>query len=409
MATGSELTEGASVDSNSAFLASMLGDLGARVVRIVTLPDDLEALASGIRESFSSSELVVMTGGLGPTEDDFTRLAAAKAFGKPLCYHRDLEEGIGSYMAAKGFQMPGNNLRQAWLPEGAMHIPNPRGTAPAFALRVSGRLAVFLPGVPHEARFLAKTALRRLVSESFPGRVRRRRTYTITAVGLGEGRVDAMLADLQAPPGNPSIGLSAGLYETKVRVTAEGRSEEEARLMAEPLLQEIEARLGPNCAGEGDLGILSGIARMISQKGLRLGIIDSLTQGLLARSLLPILPKECSAGAVTLPPGPLKGSLAQDYLYHEGATLVLSLSYQRPGPQNGSPLVIPGFGENEEQMTVLTHILLNPKKEKWLSGKSKPDNQFFQLTPLEGPPGTLTERARALAAFQLWSYLREGF
>jgi nicotinamide-nucleotide amidase len=406
IATGTELILGSTQDTNTAFLSRMLRDLGVRVESHLTLPDSLSAISERLRGARESFELVVMTGGLGPTEDDFTRLAAAAAFGRPMVYHQALEDHIRAYMSSKGYAMPGNNLRQAWLPEGAIHIHNPRGTAPAFAMRSSGHLAVFLPGVPQEAAFLAATALRRLISETFPKRIRKIRTFTLTAAGLGEGKVDALLADLTAGSVNPSVGLSAGMYETKVRVTASAATEEEARLLAEPLLAEIEGRLGSGYAGEGEAGLLGSIVRLISRKGYRLGVIDSITSGLLAQRLLSLLPPENCAGAVTLPFGPLKSSLAQDYLYHEGATLVLSLSCQRSGPRQDPPPLIRSFGEPEEQMSVLTHILLNPKREKWL-GKTSPDKQFFQLTPLTGPPGTLTERAQALAAFQLWSYLKD--
>ncbi|MDR2405826.1 MAG: hypothetical protein LBE27_05590 [Deltaproteobacteria bacterium] len=405
IATGTELILGGALDTNTQFLSQMLSDLGVSVKSHLSLPDDLEVLSDRLIKARENFELVVMTGGLGPTEDDFTRLAAAKAFNRPLVYHQHLEDEIRAYMTSKGFLMPTNNLRQAWLPQGAIHIPNPRGTAPAFAMKEAGKLNVFLPGVPHEAKFLAKTALRRLISETFPGRLRRLQTYTLTAVGLGEGRVDALLSDLTLGSKNPSIGLSAKPYETLVRVTVDAASEEEARILSEPLIGEIESRLGSNYAGEGELGLLGSVARLITRKGYKLGIIDSITTGLFAQKLLSILPPQCAAGSVTLPFGPLKSSLAQDYLYHEGATLVLSLSCQRSGPRENSR-IIESFGESEEQMTVLTHILLNPEREKWL-GKKSPDKQFFQLTPLSGPAGTLTERAQALAAFQLWSYLKD--
>ncbi|MDR2199815.1 MAG: hypothetical protein LBR53_10250 [Deltaproteobacteria bacterium] len=406
ISTGTELILGSTVDSNAPYLARLLRDLGVLARSHLCVPDDLDELVRRLKSARERYELVVVTGGLGPTEDDFTRLAASRAFERPMVYHRSLEDDIRAYMSARGFPMPPNNFRQAWLPEGAIPVSNPRGTAPAFAMKEKGRLSVFLPGVPQEARFLAQSAMRRLIYETFPERIRRIQSYTLAAAGLGEGRVDALLADLTARSQNPSIGLSAGLYETLVRVTVEANNEEEARVIAGPLLSEIENRLGSHYAGEGEAGLLGSIARLLVRKGYKLGVIDSLTSGLFAQRLLTLLPPENSAGAVTLPFGPLRSNLAQDYLYHEGATLVLSLSCQRPGPSRESANIIPGFGENEERLNALTHILLNSEKEKWL-GKNRSDGQFFQVTPLVGPSGTLTERARALAAFQLWSYLKD--
>ncbi|MDR3153368.1 MAG: hypothetical protein LBW85_03640 [Deltaproteobacteria bacterium] len=399
VATGTELALGRSLDTNCAFLADLLGSWGIRAARHVTIPDDPAEIARTVREAFAGYDVTVMTGGLGPTEDDWTRIAVARAFSCQLAYHPDIAEGIRERMREWGFPCPDNNLRQAWAPACAFVIPNPVGTAPAFAVRREGKCAVFLPGVPREAESLARTAVRDLVLGLRPGAPGAVRTFTVKAAGLGEGRVDELLRDILRGSVNPYVGLSAGMYETKVLVTVEAAGEEEAWDLAFPVLSEIEKRLGPHHAGSGEGGLRSAVAGRLREKGLRLGIIDSITAGVLARSLLEALPPECLAGAVSCPPG-LRSLNAQNYLSAEGADLVMSLSSKSaPSPGKGPAA--------DGKITVVTHIRdARPRiGAAWSRRRRAKGGDFFQITPVSGPPSHLNERVAALACFQLWSFL----
>ncbi|MDR1313555.1 MAG: hypothetical protein LBQ12_07630 [Deltaproteobacteria bacterium] len=401
VATGTEIALGRTVDTNSAFLAELLGGWGVRPARHLTVADDLGDLVSAVRECWDNFDLTVMTGGLGPTEDDWTRLAAAVAFGSPLVFSPKLAEEIRGRMAAWGFACPANNMRQAWTPGCARIIRNDRGTAPAFAVVRDGKAAVFLPGVPREAEHLARTRLKGIVEEMLPGGLRSISTFVVRAVGLGEGKVDELLRDILRGSRNPYVGLSAGLYETKILVTAMDAGPREAEELAAPVIEEIESRLGPNLAGYGEGGIRAAVAEMLAERRLRLGVIDSITGGVLAKSLLERLPPECLAGAVTCAPGLLHGLNAQNYLSSEGADLVVSLS-SKSSPSRGED------GGSAGKITVVTHIRDSRSKPGagWGSGKRRKGEDFFQITPLSGPPPLLRDRVSALACFQLWGFLK---
>ncbi|MDR1038788.1 MAG: hypothetical protein LBR80_01220 [Deltaproteobacteria bacterium] len=402
VATGTEIALGRTVDTNCAFLADLMGGWGVRTCRHVTVPDDPGEIERTVRECWREYDVTVMTGGLGPTEDDWTRVAAARAFDVPLVYDAALAGEIRARMREWGFACPDNNLRQAWIPAGARLIRNSRGTAPAFAVVKGSGAAVFLPGVPRECEHLAETELRRVVEEIQPGPGGMVKTYVLKAAGLGEGRVDELLGDILRGAVNPYVGLSAGQYETRILVTVEAEGELEAEALAAPFLEEIGLRLGPNLAGTGEGGLRSAVCEILRDKRLRLGVIDSITGGVLAKSLLEFLPPECLAGAVSCAPGLLHGLNAQNYLSTEGADLVMSLS-SKSAPAGG-----PGDSQ-EGKITVVTHIRDSRPKigAYWYRQRGRKADDFFQITPMSGPAGVLKDRVAALACFQLWGFLKD--
>jgi nicotinamide-nucleotide amidase len=402
VATGTEIALGRTVDTNCAFLAELLGGWGVRVQRHLTVPDDPYDIAATVRECFARFDVTVMTGGLGPTEDDWTRLAAARAFSCPLVFSHELASDLRGRMRGWGFACPDNNLRQAWIPAAAYPVPNPRGTAPAFAVRRGGRAAVFLPGVPREAEHLARTALREIVLGLRPGGPGAVRTFVLKAAGLGEGKVDDLLKDILRGSENPYVGLSAGQYETKILVTVQAADAESAEALAAPVLAEIERRLGASLAGSGEGGLRASVAERLREGGRRLGVVDSITGGVLARSLLEHLPPECLAGAVSCRPGAASGLNALNYLSAEGADLVMSLHAQTPLPASSGDCA-----EGTASVTVVTHIRDARPRPQWGRRRGGKSDEFFQITPLAGPEAHLRERVAALACFQLWEFLRD--
>jgi molybdenum cofactor synthesis domain-containing protein len=409
VATGTEIALGRTVDTNCAFLAGLLAGWGVAAARHLTVADDPDDLERAISECWAGYDLTVMTGGLGPTEDDWTRLAAARAFRSPLAFSHETAAAIRDRMGAWGFACPPNNMRQAWAPACARVIPNARGTAPAFAVvdARAGRAAVFLPGVPREAEFLAETELKPILDEIVRGETGAIATWTLKAAGLGEGRVDELLKDLMRGSVNPYVGLSAGLYETRILVTASAGTREEAEALAAPLMEEIESRLGKHLAGTGEGGIRQAAAEILREKRLRLGLIDSITGGVLARSLLELLPPECLAGAVSCAPGLIHGLNAQNYLSVEGADLVMSLSSKSSPSLSGPDAQEAGLAG---KITVVTHIRDSRPKvtaPSWARRDRQKANDFFQITPISGPHALLNDRVAALACFQLWGFLRD--
>ncbi|MDR2460446.1 MAG: hypothetical protein LBE38_06665 [Deltaproteobacteria bacterium] len=414
IASGSELTLGRSLDTNSAYISRKLAALGVKVEMHQTVPDDFEVLAKVIKAASLNYQVVVMTGGLGPTEDDFTRLAAAKAFGVPLSYSWKLAKEIDERMSAYGSPAPANNLRQSWIPKYARVISNPYGTAPSFAIVRPGNLSLFLPGVPKELERLIDDNLETLLFSAFPASRKVLETHTLVAVGLGESRVDALISDLMNKK-NPSLGITAGPYETKIHVTAEAKGKDSARELINPIIRELEKRLGSYLTGTDGRGLFAAVANEISLRGFKLGIMDFLTQGLFTSLLLPHLTVDNFAGSITLAPGSPIGPNPLNYLLAEGATLTLSLTCKNPAgtkdchsfapPEASGPSPLGGLGKLEK-ITLSTRIIHSPEPgSKLVKGPNGRD--FFQITPLSAPSSNLANRVSMLAAFQLWSFMRE--
>ncbi|MDR2444081.1 MAG: hypothetical protein LBE31_11240, partial [Deltaproteobacteria bacterium] len=213
IATGSELVLGQMVDTNSAWLSAYLASKGVRVVKHTTVGDELAPLVEILRQSFRQFEVTVVTGGLGPTEDDLTRVAVAKALGLSLNFRPDLAEDLMASFLRRSYKISPNQYRQAWLPQDTELVKNRWGTAPAFCLDRPGRLMLFLPGVPAEMENITRSFLGPRLELKFGSKLGLVRTTIHRAAGLGEGLVDHKLGDLIRQSLNPSLGLLAGPFE----------------------------------------------------------------------------------------------------------------------------------------------------------------------------------------------------
>ena len=219
LAVGSEITTGETRDTNGGELARALAGLGVDVRRIAALPDDLEAVTAAFREAFSTVDLVVTTGGLGPTPDDLTREAVAAAVGEVPAIDPVLERWLRRLFAKRGVRLAEVNLKQAWRIPSAAAIPNPNGTAPGWWVdRPDGRVAVLLPGPPREMRAMwTDWVLPRLRARGMgDGRVVR----TLRTYGIGESQVAEMLGDTMLRRANPVVATYARADWLDVRVSA---------------------------------------------------------------------------------------------------------------------------------------------------------------------------------------------
>lgn len=301
ISTGSELMLGHLVDSNSAWISTFLGDLGIKTVRHTSVGDDLARLIAVFKQSWAENTVVVVTGGLGPTEDDLTRQAAADAFGCPLEYDESLAQELRELFHQRGYQMAENNLRQAWRPRSTLSVPNPVGTAPGFALAEEGKLMVFLPGVPHEMKIMAASWLEPRLKAQFPGNQCVRQTFIIKIAGLGESSVDSLMGDLIINGQNPTVGLLSAPDQIKVLVTASGQDQAEAETVAASTIKEIEKRLHGHVFGYGDDTLPKVVARLLKEKDLTLTVLDAVTQGRLSGRLAPCLDLNNWSGCQDLP------------------------------------------------------------------------------------------------------------
>lgn len=301
---GSELMLGQMADTNSAWLSSTLGQTGLSIVRHVSVGDEMPHMVRALKEAWNDeAQVTVVTGGLGPTEDDLTRQAAAEAFGLELEYHQNLADDLRELFLRRGYPFTDNNFRQAWLPRASLMVPNPLGTAPGFALADERRLMVFLPGVPPEMKRMVSDWLLPRLRQQFPAAAAGlRQTVVLKTGGLGESVVDQMVGDLMAPGLNPTVGLLASPDQVRVVVTAEGRDEKDLEEALAPTLAELEKRLAGHVFAHGrDISLSQAVAELLQKRELRLTILDAVTQGRLSGTLAPCLETECWGGAQDLP------------------------------------------------------------------------------------------------------------
>ncbi len=283
MSIGTELVTGQTVEANSAWLSSRLTPLGVRVVEHATVGDEAEWIATAIRESLERADLVIATGGLGPTPDDLTREAIASAISAPLELSEEALNQIERFFVQWRREMPESNRRQAMIPHGCAVIANARGSAPGIAYRSGGKRLFALPGVPAEMMAMFEVAvdpeLRGLSIET------RTRSVRLQCFGISEAALGESLADLMARNRNPLMGTTASGAILTVTVLAHGRNAEEAQRLVEADAAEISRRLGRVVFGEGEDSLQAVVARMLRRAGRTIATAESCTGGLLAKRL----------------------------------------------------------------------------------------------------------------------------
>ena len=277
---GNELLWGAVADRNGAELGRRLAMAGCPLVRITVIGDREGEIARLVSEAAGRADLVVVAGGLGPTPDDRTRHAVARAAGAELKLRQGLLEDIEALFRRFGRDMPASNRVQAELPAAAEAIPNPVGTAPGFALEIGRAWVVVLPGVPRELVHLMDAwVMPRLVERFGLGTLV---TRTLRLSGVGESRVGEALADLMEPGSNPYVALLAEPGEVRVAITARGSDDAEARALLEPVERMVRERLGKYLFGADDETHPRVALRAARRAGWTVAVVEGFTAGRLA-------------------------------------------------------------------------------------------------------------------------------
>ena len=300
---GDELTSGQRLDTNSQWLSEQLGELGIRVLYHSTVGDDLEANVRVFREAFDRSDVIVCTGGLGPTADDLTRPALAAATGRELIQDDTALEHIRALFARRRRPMPERNESQAMFPSGAAMIPNPHGTAPGIDIAIdrSGRppTRLFaLPGVPAEMVEMWLASVRPAL-EDVTGEARVIRHRRIKCFGVGESDLEQMLPDLIRRGRQPSVGITVSQATITLRITAAGRDPDECQAAIEPTAATIYDCLGSIVFGEADDELQQAVVRLLQSRGETASVVEWGTGGLVADWL----------SAASGPGGPFRGGL----------------------------------------------------------------------------------------------------
>jgi len=303
IAVGTELTSGAKLDTNSQWLSLELAEAGIPVRAHSTIWDDLEEMAIAIRAATERSEVVLITGGLGPTLDDLTREALAKVAGVELVLHPPSLEHVKSMFARRQRPMPERNVMQAMFPAGSEPLPNPRGTAPGIWMSVTRSDGKFcriaaMPGIPSEM----KQMYRQQVVPRLDGGGRVIRRARINCFGVGESQAEQMLGDLTARGNDPDVGITVHEATITLRITAEGQSADECLVKIDKTRNAIINRMGTLVFGSEDEELEHALIRLLNQRRASLSTAESGTGGLLSYRLTGVEGFDtCYKGGVVVP------------------------------------------------------------------------------------------------------------
>jgi nicotinamide-nucleotide amidase len=277
VAVGTEILLGQIANTNAQWISARLADLGVDVLHHQAVGDNHARVVDAIRLAASRSDVVIVTGGLGPTQDDLTRPALAEAAGARLVRVPQIEAMLRERFAARRREMPASNLAQADVPQGGRWIAPERGTAPGLVVRVEGATVYAVPGVPDEMReMLEGTVLPELASVAGPATLASR---TLRCFGLAESRIAELLDDLYAGSSNPTVAYLAGGGEVHVRLSAKATSRKEADALLDPLEAEVRRRLGDHVYGSGDEPLEAVVVRALAERGVTLAAAESITGG----------------------------------------------------------------------------------------------------------------------------------
>ncbi len=286
LSIGSELTGGQSLDTNAAWLAAELTRLGTRVVKHVTVADEIESIRAVVQEALDESDLVITTGGLGPTPDDLTRQALALAINEPLEENAEALAQIRAFFERGQRPMHDANRVQAMFPRGCAVLANQRGTAPGIQ-HSTGRAELFaLPGVPAEMKAMFQQHVAPIVAARTGGA--RTVTAQLRCFGTSEAKIGEALLEMMRPGRNPQVGTAAAHGIINVRISALGRDEDEAVRLLHADKAEARRLLGRAVFGQGQDTLESAVAELLRGQRLTIATAESCTGGLLAKRLTDI-------------------------------------------------------------------------------------------------------------------------
>lgn len=283
IAVGTELLLGNIANTNAQELSESLSTLGINVFWHTVVGDNPQRLKEALDIARKRADIIITTGGLGPTYDDLTKQTICETFGKPLELHTDILEEIRAfYESALHVPMPENNNQQAELPVGCTIFDNPVGTAPGCAFEADGVHVLMLPGPPHEMR----TMLHRCAEPYLAGLSHEViLSHDIMSFGMGESSVDALLHEQMSHMENPTLATYAKPSEVRLRATAKAASAEEAEAMLAPVVEQVKALLGDVVYGVDVPGLETVCMALLKEKGLTLATAESCTGGLVSQRL----------------------------------------------------------------------------------------------------------------------------
>jgi nicotinamide-nucleotide amidase len=286
IAVGSEMLTSQRLDTNSLFLTDQLNALGVEVRRKLIVGDDRAILTAAVRDALAHADIVIVTGGLGPTEDDLTRESVAQALGLDLVFRQELADAIEERFRRRQRRMASNNLKQAYVVNGAEALPNPNGTAAGQWIRNGLKVLMMLPGPPGELKpMFAGECVRRL-TELLPAQVIRARLYRVT--GMTESDLDYLIAPVYSKVTNPATTILASPGDIQIHLRARCSTEEEAERLLAEVGGGIEELLGDRIFSRNGDSLEAVVGQLLRARGATVAVAESCTGGMAAERITSI-------------------------------------------------------------------------------------------------------------------------
>lgn len=286
IAVGTEILLGNIVNTNAAYLAEKCAELGLSCYHQDVVGDNEMRLMDTIRLALSRSDILLLSGGLGPTQDDLTKEAAAKVMGRELYLHEPSKEAIRQFFAERNLEITDNNWKQAMVPEGCIVVDNPGGTAPGIIITENDKHLILMPGPPGELIPMFERSIMPYLAGLQTGVIY---SQTVKISGIGESKAESMVEDLISEQSNPTIATYAKTGEVHLRVTATAQDEKEARKLVKPVVKELKGRFGNHIyTTDSDVTLEKAVVDLLAANKLTACTVESCTGGMLSARLINV-------------------------------------------------------------------------------------------------------------------------
>lgn len=286
ISVGTEILLGNIVNTNAAYLSEKCAGLGFSCYYQDVVGDNAERLYETIKTALSRADIILLSGGLGPTQDDLTKETTAKVLGKSLYLHEESKAAIQEFFEKRGIEPTDNNWKQAMVPEGCIVLANPNGTAPGIIMAENGKHVVLMPGPPNEMIPMFEASVMPYLEKLQSCVIF---SQTVKICGVGESKAETMVQDLIESQSNPTIATYAKTGEVHLRVTARAEDEKAARKLVKPVVKELKGRFGSHVyTTDDEVTLEKSVVDLLLANNLTISTVESCTGGLLAARLINV-------------------------------------------------------------------------------------------------------------------------
>ncbi len=286
ISVGTEILLGNIVNTNAAYLSEQCAKLGLSCYYQTVVGDNESRLSETLQTALSRSDIIILSGGLGPTEDDLTKEVTSKVLNRELILDSNSKSRIEVFFSKRGLQITDNNWKQAMVPQGAIVVDNDNGTAPGIIIEEGSKSVILLPGPPNELLPMFETSIMPYLKKKLPGTIY---SKTVKICGIGESTAETMIKDMIDTQTNPTIAPYAKTGEVHLRVTAKAEDEKEARKLTKPVVKELKERFGSNVyTTEENVTLEKAVVDLMLANNLSVSTVESCTGGMLAARLINV-------------------------------------------------------------------------------------------------------------------------